>query len=109
MTSPWWFGHATCKRVVDGDTFDAIVDLGFGVSISQRFRLKGVNAPEANETGGADATRALKQFLPEGSAMGMKVWRADKYGRYEAEPDAEERGEVIPLLLEGGFVRPAKR
>jgi hypothetical protein len=29
-------------NVVDGDTFDAIVDLGFTVSVKQRFRLLGV-------------------------------------------------------------------
>lgn len=37
---------ARIVRVVDGDTFDAVVDLGFGISFKERFRLAGVNTPE---------------------------------------------------------------
>ena len=33
-------------NIVDGDTFDAVVDLGFTVSVEQRFRLKDVDTPE---------------------------------------------------------------
>ena len=33
-------------RVVDGDTIDAQIDLGFDVSIKKRIRLWGINAPE---------------------------------------------------------------
>lgn len=33
-------------RVLDGDTFDATLDLGLGVSIKRRLRLFGVDAPE---------------------------------------------------------------
>jgi len=33
-------------RVVDGDTIDCYIDLGFGVSVFKRIRLIGINAPE---------------------------------------------------------------
>ncbi len=33
-------------EVVDGDTLDACVDVGFGIWITDRFRLKGINTPE---------------------------------------------------------------
>ena len=33
-------------RVVDGDTIDCILDLGFDVSIKERVRLKGLDTPE---------------------------------------------------------------
>ena len=33
-------------RVVDGDTIDCCIDLGFGVSVFKRIRLIGINAPE---------------------------------------------------------------
>jgi len=39
--------NAKCTRVVDGDTIDAIIDLGFGVHITKRIRLAGINAPES--------------------------------------------------------------
>ena len=39
--------NATCTRVVDGDTVDALIDLGFGVHVKKRIRLAGINAPES--------------------------------------------------------------
>ena len=39
--------NATCTRVVDGDTVDAMIDLGFGVHVKKRIRLAGINAPES--------------------------------------------------------------
>ena len=33
-------------RVVDGDTIDAAVDVGFGITVTQRFRVDGYDAPE---------------------------------------------------------------
>jgi micrococcal nuclease len=38
--------NAICTRVVDGDTIDARVDLGFNVWIECRVRLQGIDAPE---------------------------------------------------------------
>ena len=38
---------ATVKRVIDGDTVDAIVDLGFKVAYSCRVRLAGIDTPES--------------------------------------------------------------
>lgn len=37
---------AILKRVVDGDTIDLIIDLGFRMTTEQRIRLKGINTPE---------------------------------------------------------------
>ena len=39
--------NAMCTRVVDGDTVDAMIDLGFGVHVKKRIRLAGINAPES--------------------------------------------------------------
>ena len=39
--------NAVCTRVVDGDTVDAMIDLGFGVHVKKRIRLAGINAPES--------------------------------------------------------------
>ena len=38
--------NAICTRVVDGDTIDARVDLGFSVWLDCRIRLEGIDAPE---------------------------------------------------------------
>jgi micrococcal nuclease len=37
---------AKVERVVDGDTIDVIIDLGFKMTTQQRIRLQGINTPE---------------------------------------------------------------
>ena len=39
--------NATVIKVVDGDTIDAMVDLGFGTWKKVRIRMHGINAPES--------------------------------------------------------------
>ena len=39
--------NATVIKVVDGDTIDAMVDLGFGTWKKVRIRMYGINAPES--------------------------------------------------------------
>ena len=36
----------TVTRVVDGDTVDAMIDLGFDIWINKRIRFVGIDAPE---------------------------------------------------------------
>ena len=38
---------AILDRVVDGDTIDVHIDLGFDVSVKKRVRFAGINAPES--------------------------------------------------------------
>ena len=53
--------NAICTRVVDGDTIDARVDLGFNVWIECRIRIQGIDAPETR-------TRDLKE-----KALGLQT------------------------------------
>lgn len=39
--------EAKLLRVIDGDTVDALVDLGFDVWVKKRIRLYGIDAPES--------------------------------------------------------------
>lgn len=74
---------AVVYEVVDGDTFKANVDLGFRVSINEKFRMIGINAPEMN----TDAGKQAKDFLAQqiaGAEIEMIVHGQDKYGRWLA-------------------------
>lgn len=42
-----WIYNAEIRKVVDGDTFDIIIDLGFDTLRKGRVRLYGVNTPES--------------------------------------------------------------
>lgn len=74
-------------RVVDGDTYHLLVDLGFGIHIKQIFRLKGVNCPESHkpstleEFNKAQAATKYAQLCLE-RALRVTVYSPGKYNRY---------------------------
>lgn len=77
-------------RVVDGDTVDFIVDLGFNVKLKERFRLAGINAPESRtkdleeKERGLSATKFLELQLS--NLIDLKIVTdkdaKGKYGRW---------------------------
>ena len=74
---------ARLVRVVDGDTLDLEVDLGFRVWARQRFRLVGLDCPEARTPAGDLATAFTTHWLDE-HAQGLEVesQREDVYARW---------------------------
>jgi len=55
---------ARVARVIDGDTIDAHIDVGFGHHlINERLRLRGINAPEMSEPEGPAAKQFLAHYL----------------------------------------------
>ena len=79
-----------CKisRVVDGDTVDVDIDLGFGVWMyKQRIRLHGIDTPESRTRDleekkyGLIAKEQIKSFMPVGS-MQTLVTVKDKVGKF---------------------------
>ena len=42
----YYYKIKSIERVLDGDTVDAIIDLGFDISVKKRIRFYNVNAPE---------------------------------------------------------------
>lgn len=79
--------RASVVRVIDGDTVDLRVDLGFDASLNMRVRLAGIDAPERGQPGGSEATAWLTQKLPMRADVVLKTqkYRREKYGRYLAE------------------------
>ena len=53
------YNSAYCINVIDGDTIDVDIDVGFDFSTVQRLRLEGIDTPERNEPGYGTA----KQFV----------------------------------------------
>ena len=52
-------------KVVDGDTVDLELDVGFHMSITERFRLADINTPERGKPGFHEATDRLKALLAD--------------------------------------------
>jgi len=73
--------YTKIDKVVDGDTVDVFIDLGFSVWHKERIRLSGIDTAEKNTPLG----KALKTFLIanlEGKMVKLQVSKPDKYGRY---------------------------
>lgn len=76
--------------VVDGDTIDVDIDLGFSISYSQRVRLAGIDTPESRTTDkfektlGLESKEYLKTKLKDAKDVVIKTQKPDsseKYGR----------------------------
>ena len=78
------------SKVVDGDTIDVEIDLGFDISFSSRVRLAGIDTPESRTTDkmekalGLEAKSFLKNAIDSAKTVVIKTEKMDsseKYGR----------------------------
>jgi micrococcal nuclease len=78
---------AKLDRVVDGDTIDVHIDLGFSVSVKKRVRFVGINAPESRtrdlkeKARGLAAKDRVKAILAENPSFTLESTEIGKYGR----------------------------
>jgi micrococcal nuclease len=77
-------------NVVDGDTIDVDIDLGFDISFSSRVRLAGIDTPEsrtankAEKVLGLEAKEYIKSKIKDAKEVVIKTEKMDsseKYGR----------------------------
>jgi micrococcal nuclease len=79
--------NCSLLRVIDGDTIDVSIDLGFDVSIKQRIRLYGIDTPECRTRDleekalGLAAKQRLVELLPEAFKIQTIFNKRGKYGR----------------------------
>ena len=78
----------TIQRIVDGDTVDVNIDLGFGIWLyKERVRVAGIDTPEkrtrdkVEKIFGLAATAKAHTLIPEGSNCIIRT-RRDKAGKY---------------------------
>lgn len=102
---------AEVLRVIDGDTFEARVNLWPGLAVTTRVRLRGIDAPELKarcdeERSKAEAARdALRAMLDQGE-VGIDHVTLDKYGgRVVADASTAATPDVSAALLEAGHAR----
>jgi len=69
------------ERVVDGDTLLVKIDVGFGIFLRQRLRLRGINAPEMTEDAGRQAKKYVQGALKSCQSIVIKTYGVDKYAR----------------------------
>ena len=89
------------ERVVDGDTIDALIDVGFDIWIKKRIRYKGIDTWEsrtrdlAEKAKGLEAKARNKELLMEVSSKSgyfrLKSFGVGKYGRVLGEIYIEDK------------------
>jgi len=87
---PYIYRIRSIAKVVDGDTIDADIDLGFDISLSKRIRLAGIDTPESRTKDeyekklGLESKEWLKKHLEGAKNILIKTELPDsteKYGR----------------------------
>lgn len=111
--------NATVVNVVDGDTFDADIDVGFYLRTRLRLRVLGINAPEMHgpsHAAGVAARLFATTLLREGAKVALHTEKSDDFGRWLAKvtlPDGSDFGQTmidtqhaVPYDPRKGAVRP---
>lgn len=110
LTSPgghMYIYNAKVVKIVDADTVDVMVDLGFEVYKKVRTRLAGINAPELNTDEGKVAKAFLVGALPVDTPVIIVSKDYDKYGRSVAVI-YQENVNINQMLLDSGYAIPYK-
>jgi len=111
--NPWVY-NAEIKKVVDGDTFDIIIDLGFDILKKGRVRLYGVNTPESRTANIEEKKMGLaaKEFTDQWlTAANHKVKietiidKNEKYGRILAKVYNESGACLNTDIVASGLAR----
>ena len=93
---PYIYRIKQITKVVDGDTIDADIDLGFDISLTKRIRLAGVDTPESRT---ADANEK-KYGLQSKEWLKHKVENAEHILIKTELPDSTEKyGRIIGHLF----------
>lgn len=100
-------------KVLDGDTIDVDLDLGFSISYSGRIRLSGIDTPEsrtkdlAEKKLGLEAKEYMKSLLDNAKLVVIKTEKPDsseKYGRILGQVFIDGLNiSVNQMLIDNGY------
>jgi micrococcal nuclease len=103
-------------NVVDGDTIDILVDVGYYITTTHRFRLLGVNCLEVHgdtKAAGLDAAAYTRDTLL-GQTVRIRTAKSDSFGRWlcqvflgdvDFNQSLIDRGLAVPYMV-GRFAGP---
>ena len=104
--------EATLDRLIDGDTIDVLIDLGFDIHIKKRVRIFGINTPESRtrdleeKKRGLAAKARLKELIKEnGNKFQLTSHGVGKFGRCLGEIELSV-GNAGDILVSEGHAYP---
>ena len=98
-------------RIVDGDTIDISIDLGFDLTKKERVRLAGIDTPEKRTKDqrekemGYQATEFLEMHLMEATKLTVRTEKDGKFGRmlgwlYKTDEDTTS---INQIMIDKGY------
>lgn len=75
------YEHVTLLRVIDGDTIQVTIDVGFRFQTVQTLRLLQLDTPERGQPGWAEARAKLTQLIT-GPRLKVQTVKQDSFGRW---------------------------
>lgn len=96
---------AQVLNVVDGDTIDVIIDLGFKLTMQQRLRLARVDTPERGREG-YDEAKSFVQSMVGNKLVTVQTKKVSKWGYYLAEVHDDLGKNLSDELLKKELARP---
>ena len=95
---------ARIESVVDGDTIDAVIDLGFKVSTRQRMRLARIDTPERGQAGYSEARDFVREAVLE-KPVKIRTEKVSKWGYYLAEIILDDGRNLSDALISAKLAR----
>lgn len=112
------YEHIMNVRVVDGDTIEFTIDLGYGISFKDLFRLKGLDVYEMSTKKGREAKLYVKELFEFPDNLVLYTYKVKpyktkkgKYGRYLFDAYIEScgyLGKLTDILEQEGFKKEKK-
>jgi endonuclease YncB( thermonuclease family) len=118
-----WTAYATVLQVVDGDTFHATLDIGWGITLQPRRSLdRSVNpgvgtvrvlhadgrpydAPEMSTAHGKDAHLFITTFVKPGMTLEVRSFHLDDFGRTLGAVTMPDGQDWADLMDRNGYVK----
>jgi endonuclease YncB( thermonuclease family) len=101
-----WTVPATVLRVVDGDTCELALDLGWHIGYRTRARVARINAPELYSAEGIAARDYARTLLPPETVVTFVSHSLDKYGRPLGDIRLDDGRDFGALMLTAGHAQP---
>lgn len=102
--------NALITNIVDGDTVDARIELGFHMRADLRLRLARVNAPEKGDEPGYSNAKNFVKAAVESAPVVIRTSKSDNWDRWIAEIEYQEADKktynLSDQLLQQGLAKP---
>jgi micrococcal nuclease len=96
-------------KIIDGDTVDVVIDLGFDITRKERVRLNGIDTPETltkdevEKKYGLEAKTFVQKWFSEQEEILIRTYKDDKYGRTLGDFYGKGEKTLNTILVEQGF------